>query len=33
MTFSAYRRDLPFAAVEWLVREAARRLPPDAPAG
>lgn len=28
MRFTAYRRDLPLAAVEYLVAEARRRLPP-----
>ena len=26
MTFSAYREDLPFSAVEWFLSEAKRRL-------
>lgn len=30
MTFSAFREELPFEAVEWFVGEARRRLPPAA---
>jgi hypothetical protein len=29
ITFGAYRRDLPLAAVEWPAGEARRRLPPN----
>jgi hypothetical protein len=32
MTFSAYREDVPFGAVEWFIAEARRRLPSVTPA-
>jgi len=32
MTFSAYREDVPFEAVEWFTAEARRRLPSVTPA-
>ena len=32
MTFTAYRRRVPAPVLAWFEREAARRLPPDAPA-
>lgn len=33
MTFSAYREELPFAAVEWFLSEAKQRLSPVTAAG
>lgn len=32
MSFSGYAPDLPLGAIEWLIEEAQKRLPPSSPA-